>query len=253
MHGKKIVVDVIGIKKTYSAGIFGSRKTTALAGIDLAIYEGELFGVLGPNGAGKTTLMNIIMGLLRPDAGCVKINGEDTCTMFSHEVRNIMNMSSGNANYPWALSVREMLNFYGMLYGMIGKVLSRKVNGLIELLGLEKYADTRFDELSTGTKQRLSIAKSLLNDPEILLLDEPTTGMDPNISARTRMLIKELHESRGITILLTTHYMREAEELCERIAFIKDGKISALGTKDEIKRMTDAHDMEEAFIELAAN
>ena len=247
------IVQVKGIEKTYRAGFFGSRRNKALHGIDLDIYEGELFGVLGPNGAGKTTLLNVIMGLLTPDKGCVNIAGEDACGMFSHETRNIMNMSSGSPNYPWALSIKEMLVFYGMLYGMWGKKLDMKVAELIETFGLEKYADTRFDELSTGTKQRMSIAKAMLNDPKILLLDEPTTGMDPNISHRIRDVIKNLHRDRKITILLTTHYMPEAEQLCERIAFIKDGKIAALGTKEEIKKITESSSMEEAFIELAAD
>jgi ABC-type multidrug transport system ATPase subunit len=118
---------------------------------------------------------------------------------------------------------------------------------------LEKHANTRFDELSTGTKQRTSIAKSLLNDPKILLLDEPTSGMDPNISVKIRGLIKRLHGELKITVLLTTHMMREAEELCGRIAFIKDGKITALGTKEKIQKMTKSKNMEEAFIELAAD
>lgn len=253
MKKNDIVVEVQGIIKDYKSGFFKPHYTHALRGIDLAIYEGELFGVLGPNGAGKTTLLNIIMGLITPDKGCVMIVGNKNCGKFSQEIRKTMNMSSGNPNYPWALTVREALNFYGMLYGLWGKNLSMKVDHLIDLMELKKYADTRFDELSTGTKQRTSIAKSLLNDPKILLLDEPTSGMDPNISRKIRKVIKRLHSELKITILLTTHYMREAEELCSRIAFIKDGKIAALGTKEKIKRMTSSKNMEEAFIELATD
>lgn len=250
---KDIIVEVQGIVKAYKSGFFKPRYTKALRGIDLAIYEGELFGVLGPNGAGKTTLLNIIMGLITPDNGCVMISENKNCGMFSNEIRNIMNMSSGNPNYPWALTVKEALNFYGMLYGLWGKKLDMKVDSLIELMELKKHANTRFDELSTGTKQRTSLAKSLLNDPKILLLDEPTSGMDPNISVKIRKVIKRLHKEMKITILLTTHYMREAEELCGRIAFIKDGQISALGTKEQIKRKTSSKNMEEAFIELATD
>ena len=251
---KKIAaVEVQGIFKTYKSGFFRPRFTMALQGIDLVIHEGELFGVLGPNGAGKSTLLNTIMGLITPDKGCVLISGNNTCGMFHHEVRASMNMSSGTPNYPWALTVREALNFYGMLYGIWGKKLHIKVDSLIELMELEKHANTRFDELSTGTKQRTSIAKSLLNDPKILLLDEPTSGMDPNISVKIRGLIKRLHGELKITVLLTTHMMREAEELCGRIAFIKDGKITALGTKEKIQKMTKSKNMEEAFIELAAD
>ncbi len=253
MKKKDIIVEVQGIVKTYKSGFFKPRYTKALQGIDLAIHDGELFGVLGPNGAGKTTLLNIIMGLITPDRGCVMIAGNNTCDVFHRDTRNVMNMSSGNPNYPWALTVKEALNFYGMLYGLWGRKLSVKVNRLIELMQLEKYRDIRFDELSTGTKQRTSIAKSLLNDPKILLLDEPTSGMDPDISVKIRQVIKRLHKDLKITILLTTHYMREAEELCGRIAFIKNGNIAALGTKEKIQRMTSSKNMEEAFIELAAD
>jgi ABC-2 type transport system ATP-binding protein len=248
-----VVVEVQGLVKTYKSGFFKPRYTHALKGIDLAIHEGELFGVLGPNGAGKTTMLNIIMGLITPEAGCVSIVGNKSCGMFAHENRNMMNMSSGNPNYPWALTVKEALNFYGMLYGLWGQKLNVKVDSLIELMELQKHANVRFDELSTGTNQRTSIAKSLLNDPTILLLDEPTSGMDPNISVKIRELIKRLHKDLKITILLTTHMMREAEELCGRIAFIKDGQIAALGTKEKIQKMTKSKNMEEAFIELAAD
>ena len=253
MKKTNAVVEVQGLVKTYRSGFFKPRFTYALKGINLAIHEGELFGVLGPNGAGKTTMLNVIMGLITPEAGCVSIVGNKSCGMFARENRNMMNMSSGNPNYPWALTVKEALNFYGMLYGLWGKKLNMKVDGLIELMELQKYANVRFDELSTGTKQRTSIAKSLLNDPTILLLDEPTSGMDPNISVKIRALIKRLHKDRKITILLTTHMMREAEELCGRIAFIKDGQIAALGTKEKIQKMTKSKNMEEAFIELAAD
>ncbi len=250
---KQPIISVTGIVKTYRSGFINPRITNALRGIDLDIHEGELFGVLGPNGAGKSTLLNVIMGLITPDSGCVMISGNKTCGMFSHEIRNTMNMSSGNPNYPWALTVREALNFYGMLYGLWGKKLDHKVDYLIDLMELQKYANVRFDELSTGTKQRTSIAKSLLNEPKILLLDEPTSGMDPNISVKIRKVIKQLHKKMKITIMLTTHIMREAEELCGRIAFIKDGQIAALGTKEKIKKMTSSKNMEEAFIELAAD
>ncbi len=249
----QVIISASNIKKTYRRGFFKKYKTEAVKGITLDIIKGELFGILGPNGAGKTTFLNIIMGLLLPDEGSLKIAGCDVLNSDSCRIRRRMNMSSGNPNYPWCLSVREMLSFYGMLYGLWGKTLNKKIESLIEMLMLDKYKDTRYDELSTGNKQRLSIAKALINDPEILLLDEPTTGMDPNISIHIREMIKRIHKKRGITVLLTTHYMREAEELCSRIAFIKEGSIAALGTKEYIKEQTNTNDMEEAFIELVAD
>jgi len=140
-------------------------------------------------------------------------------------------MSSGNANFLWSLTVRENLHFYGMLYGLIGKRREEKVKRLIELFNLEEHLNVPFDQLSTGMKQRLSLAKSLLNDPVILFLDEPTVGLDPNISLRIREEIHEIQKKKGMTILLTTHNMREAEFLCDRIAFLKSGEILTVGRR----------------------
>jgi len=248
----EIAVKAQGICKTYRAGIFKKRETKALLGIDLEVRKGELFGILGPNGAGKTTFLNIIMGILARDCGSLCILEQDIEHGFPEMLKMRMNMSSGNANFPWSMTVRENIIFYGKLYGMQGKPLANKTDELMEFVSLEKYRDKRFDELSTGNKQKLALAKSLINDPELLLLDEPTTGMDPDISARIRAMVKDINKKRGITILLTTHYMKEAEELCGRIAFIKGGAISALGTKEELQTLVNAKDMEEAFIELAA-
>jgi len=241
-----------GIIKTYRSGIIKKRETKALLGIDLEVRKGELFGILGPNGAGKTTFLNIIMGILGRDSGTLSILGEQIERAFPERLKMRMNMSSGNANFPWSLTVRENIIFYGMLYGMGGTELSKKADELMEFVSLEQYKDRRFDELSTGNKQKLALAKSLINSPELLLLDEPTTGMDPDISAKIRTMIKDININRGITVLLTTHYMKEAEELCQRIAFIKGGAIRALGTKEELQTMVNAKDLEEAFIELAA-
>jgi len=148
-----------------------------------------------------------------------------------------VNISSGNANFLWSLTVKENLDFYGMLYGLVGKEREKKVDSLIELFNLKEYRSIPFDELSTGMKQRLSLAKSLINDPEILFLDEPTVGLDPDVSARIRDQILSIHRERGMTVLLTTHNMREAEYLCGRIAFLKAGEILTLGTAETLKRM----------------
>jgi ABC-2 type transport system ATP-binding protein len=129
-----------------------------------------------------------------------------------------------------------VLAFYGRLYGLHGRVLKRRVHGLIERFELTPHLKTEYNELSTGLKQRLALAKALLNDPEVLFLDEPTLGLDPDVSIRIRAQIAELRRERNTTIILTTHYMREAEELCDRIAFIKGGRILAEGSADELKR-----------------
>jgi ABC-2 type transport system ATP-binding protein len=225
-----------GLFKTFRSGWRGRRKKEALKGVNLQIEEGEIFGILGPNGAGKTTLLSILSTLLLPDRGKVQVFGIDGLRN-GHQIREKVNICSGNANFLWSLSVRENLHFYGMLYGLTGRQRDEKVESLIELFELKEYRDVSFDQLSTGMKQRLSLAKSLVNDPEVLFLDEPTVGLDPDVSVRIREMILSIHKNKGITVLLTTHNMREAEHLCGRIAFLKEGEILATGTADELKRM----------------
>jgi ABC-2 type transport system ATP-binding protein len=231
-----IAIKAEGIFKTFRSGWRGRRQKEALKGINLQIEEGEIFGILGPNGAGKTTLLSILSTLLLPDRGKVQILGIDSLRN-GHQIRERVNICSGNANFLWSLTVKENLHFYGMLYGLTRKRREEKVESLIDLFELNEYRDVPFDQLSTGMKQRLSLAKSLVNDPEILFLDEPTVGLDPDVSVRIRELILSIHRERGITVLLTTHNMREAEHLCGRIAFLKEGEILATGTAQALKRM----------------
>ena len=245
------VIEAKNLSKTYRSGVFQKRVTNALGGIDLSIEKGELFGIIGPNGAGKTTLLNILMGLIIADTGEAWIMGEKIKANYDIHLKRKMNMCSGNPNFPWSLSVRETIKFYAMLYGVSKADYRKREEELISVLEIEKNLNTRFDELSTGNKQRVSLAKSLINDPEILLLDEPTIGLDPDISVKIRKMIMKLHTEKKKTILLTTHYMKEAEEMCGRIAFIKEGRILALGTKNELLAGTNSEDMEEAFIALA--
>jgi ABC-2 type transport system ATP-binding protein len=224
-----------GIFKTFRSGWWKKREKEALKGIDLQIEEREIFGILGPNGAGKTTLLSILCTLLLPDRGNVYILGMDGL----HEERQIrkrVNIVSGNANFLWSLTVKENLHYYGMLYGLSGKEREKKVEALIDLFNLKEHLNIPFDELSTGMKQRLSLAKSLMNDPELLFLDEPTVGLDPDVSIRIREGILSIYKKRGMTILLTTHNMKEAEYLCGRIAFLKEGKILTTGTAEALKR-----------------
>lgn len=249
MKGNTIAIEVSKISKTFYRGFPIRKKTKALDRVSLEIKKGELFGILGPNGAGKTTLLNILSTLLLPDEGEVKILGKSI--FHSHNnVRTKLNMSSGNPNFPWSFTVEEILYFYGMLYGLKGNKLKNKVENCIQWFDLEDFKKKRFDELSTGTKQKLSLAKSLLNDPEIVFLDEPTVGLDPDIAYRIRNFIKSIHKEKEMTIILTTHYMHEAEMMCERIAFINKGRVIALGTIDELKEQVKAKDLEKVFLEL---
>ena len=224
------------IFKSYHSGWRGQDRKEVLKGIDLQVEAGEIFGILGPNGVGKTTLLSILSTLLLPDSGEVSISGMDAIRE-SHRVREKVNISSGNANFLWSLTVRENLDFYGMLYGLTGRRRKEKVASLIDLFEMGEHRDIPFDRLSTGLKQRLSLAKCLLNDPIVLFLDEPTVGLDPSISIVTREKILSIQKERGMTVLLTTHNMKEAEYLCNRIAFLKAGGILVTGTAEDLKRM----------------
>lgn len=231
----EFAVEVRGLKKTFVSGWFRKRKKEALRGVDLSVPKGALWGVLGPNGAGKTTLLSIISNLLTPQAGDVLVLGKDFRTS-GWEICSRINLSSGHANFLWSLTVRENLDYYAMLYGISRRTRRQRIDTLLDLLDLREFARSRFEELSTGTKQKLSLAKALINDPELLLLDEPTVGLDPDVAFRIRGLIADLHRDGSRTILLTTHNMREAETLCEQVTFIKDGIVRASGTPRELKR-----------------
>jgi ABC-2 type transport system ATP-binding protein len=230
-----LAIDARDVAKTFRAGVFRRRETVALAGVSLGVPRGAIFGLLGPNGAGKTTLLSIFSTLLLPDRGTVTVLGHDVVRE-AGALRRRLNMASGNASFVWALKPGEILDFYGRLYGLSGRRLRARVEELLETFELNAYRRLPYNELSTGLKQRLALAKALVNDPELLFLDEPTLGLDPDVSVRLREHIANLRRARGMTIVLTTHYMREAEQLCDEIAFIKAGRVLARGTADELKR-----------------
>lgn len=230
-----LAVRVKDLWKSFRSGWFWGDRNEVLRGIDLDIEEGRIFGILGPNGAGKTTFLSILSTLLLPDRGQIQVLGMDVVKRGSW-IRQRINISSGNANFLWSLTVRENLTFYAMLYGLGGTNRKKKVDEAIALFELANYQGVPFDKLSTGMKQRLALAKSMLNSPEILFLDEPTVGLDPQVSLKIRDQIREIQRERGITIVLTTHNMAEAEYLCDRIAFLKEGEILTVGTAHELKR-----------------
>jgi ABC-type multidrug transport system ATPase subunit len=246
----EIVLAARGLCKTYpdsqSNGVI-----KALDHLDLTVREGEILGILGPNGAGKTTFLNTLATLLLPDAGEIEIFGLKSTPRNFNFVRAWINMSSGYPNYAFSLTVEENLKFYGRLYGLRGTSLQRKVDEVTSLFDLQSYARRRFDELSSGTKQRLSLAKSLINDPKILFLDEPTIGLDPDVSLKTREIVLDILRKRKMTVLLTSHNMDEVESMCERVAFIQKGRIIKLAAVNELKRLHHTDDLEKIFIQLA--
>jgi ABC-2 type transport system ATP-binding protein len=230
-----LAIDAREVTKTFRSGWLRRRETAALRGASLTVERGAIFGLLGPNGAGKTTLLSILATLLVPDGGWARVLGLDVAREAA-ALRRRINMASGRPSFLWSLRVEEIIAFYGRLYGLSGERLRRRVGALIEQYELVEYRRAQYSELSTGLKQRVALAKALVNDPELLFLDEPTLGLDPDVSVRVRRHIAALRREQGMTIVLTTHYMREAEELCDEIGFIKTGRILARGTPDALKR-----------------
>jgi ABC-2 type transport system ATP-binding protein len=246
-----IIIDARHLSKTFVSATSNNRHIKALDDLSIQVKQGETLGLLGPNGAGKTTFLNVLSTLLIPDSGVVYMDGIAVTEKNFTSLRKIFNMSSGYPNFPFSLTMRENLYFYGRLYGLSNKALDHKVDELITLFEIETFSDRRFDELSSGNKQRLALAKALLNDPKIIFLDEPTVGLDPDVAIKLRSIITNVLRAKGVTVLLTTHNMLEAEEMCDRVAFIKSGKILQLASPQELKRSLKTDDLDDAFIQLA--
>jgi len=227
-------ISVSGLRRVYETK---PTPVTALAGVDLEVEPGEFFGLLGPNGAGKTTLIKILTTLLLPSEGTAKIFGFDVQNQ-TKQIRRIMNMVAGGEQSGYGiLTVREQLWMFSQFYGLPSKDGWRRVDELIEAVGLDEQREQRVSTLSTGQRQKMNFARGLLNDPWIFFLDEPTLGLDVAAARSVRELVLAWKAAvPGRTVLLTTHYMAEADELCERIAIVDHGRILALGTPDELKR-----------------
>ena len=223
-----------GLRRVYD---MKPEPVVALAGVDLEVAPGEFFGLLGPNGAGKTTLIKILTTLLLPSEGSASIFGFDVATE-TKRIRRIMNMVAGGEQSGYGiLTVREQLWMFSQFYGLAGKEGWARVDELIEAVGLGDQRLQRVSTLSTGQRQKMNMARGLLNDPWILFLDEPTLGLDVAAARGIRDLVLQWKAAvPGRTVLLTTHYMAEADELCERIAIVDHGRILAIGTPDELKR-----------------
>lgn len=235
-------IEITGLKKKYvnRRGTFRRTKVenVALAGIDLAIRPGELFGLLGPNGAGKTTTTKILTTLLLPDSGQARVLGLDVVKQTSAVRRRIGFVFGGDRGLYWRLSGLNNLRYFADLYRIPPDVSRRRIGELLERLGLAGREHDKVEVYSRGMKQRLHLARGLLNDPEVLFLDEPTIGLDPVGARELRVLVRELADA-GKTIFLTTHYMFEADSICDRIAVIKQGAIVAEGTPSSIKRVVE--------------
>jgi len=211
---------------------------TAVDGVDLQIQRGEIFGLLGPNGAGKSTTIRMLCTLLEPTSGTARINGFNVVSQANDVRRSLGTVLAGERSIYWKLSGRENLEYFAALYHIPQAVAKKRVDELIERMELKERANELVEKYSTGMRQRVAIAKALLARPPILLLDEPTLGLDPQAARNLRELIAQLKQE-GHTILLTTHYMEEADQLSDRIGIIDTGKVIALDTPEGLKRRID--------------
>ncbi|MCL2786805.1 MAG: ABC transporter ATP-binding protein [Methanomassiliicoccaceae archaeon] len=215
----------------------GIPDKVAVDNISFNVKKGEIFGLLGPNGAGKTTTIKVLATLLLPTSGKVEILSMDVVGGNEKAIRNRINLvSGGERGLYYRLTGRQNLKFFSNLYNIDKGKQNDLIKGLLETVKLTDAADLKVENYSRGMKQRMHIARALVNNPEILYLDEPTIGLDPEIARDVRSLIRELADA-GTTIILTTHYMYEAEELCDRIMIISDGRSAGYGTVSELKAL----------------
>jgi len=220
-------IEIKGLAKSYN-------DVSALSGVDIKIKTGEFFGLLGPNGAGKTTTINILTGLVFRDKGSTKVFGKDTVNDFRF-TRSKIGIAAQEFSVDWFFSIEKLLFFQAGYYGIKKKDAAPMINDLLNRLGLSKKKDARLRQLSGGMKRRFQLAKALVHDPEIIILDEPTAGVDVELRRDLWKYLKDLH-SEGKTILLTTHYIEEAELLCENVAIIDNGKILKEGSPKALTR-----------------
>lgn len=220
----------------------------AVDGLSLEIKEGNITGLLGPNGAGKTTTIQMILDLITPTSGTIKIFGLD---MKNHreEILSKVNFSSPYVALPTNLKVIENLKTFARLYGV--KDINKKIDELVDFFDIRDLLPKMTSKLSTGQLTRLNLTKSLLNDPKLLLLDEPTSSLDPDIADRTRKLLKRIQKERGVSILYTSHNMEEIVELCEEVIFINHGKVKDKGTPEDLVKKYGRKDLNEVFLTIA--
>ncbi|MCM0649299.1 ABC transporter ATP-binding protein [Clostridium swellfunianum] len=211
------------------------KEFKAVDGVSFDIYKGEIFGLLGPNGAGKTTTIKMITGLLRPTSGSVCVMEKDVDKSPMQALKNIGTVLAGDRSIYWKLTARENLEYFASLYGCNKKEAKKRADEIINRLGLVEKADELVEKFSTGMKQKVALGKALIPNAPVVLLDEPTLGLDPQSALNLREIIMDIKQE-GRTVLLTTHYMEEADFLCDRIAIIDGGKIIALDTPENLKK-----------------
>lgn len=240
------MITVENLSKTFY-GPKGS-KVYAVDNVSFECRPGEIFGLLGANGAGKTTLLRMLSTLISPTAGRASVAGFDIVGKPAEVRRNIGFLSTTTALYQ-RLTAKEVIRYFGQLHGLDKKTLRERTDEVIQLLGITEYANRLCDKLSTGQKQRVGLARTILHDPPVLFFDEPTAGLDV-LASQTVMEFIEQRREAGKTVVFSTHIMSEAERLCDRIAVIHNGKLAAIGTLDELRTMTGKDRLEAVFLDL---
>ncbi|OGQ53127.1 MAG: ABC transporter ATP-binding protein [Deltaproteobacteria bacterium RIFCSPLOWO2_02_FULL_53_8] len=226
--------------------LFGSVK--AVDNISFDVYEGEILGIIGPNGAGKTTTLQMLLDLTTPTFGEIRIFGM-TLASNRPEILAKVNFSSSYISLPHSLTVRENLKIFAKLYGVDSP--AARIRELASAFEIDNLMDVPVRRLSSGQITRVCLAKSLLNDPKILFLDEPTASLDPDIADKTRAMLKRIKAERGLSILYSSHNMQEMEEISDRVIFMDHGRIIAVGRPAEIKAQFDGASLEEVFLKVA--
>ena len=235
------IIEIKELKKNYG-------KTIAVDNLNFKIQKGQIIGLLGPNGCGKSTTIGMMLGLIKPTSGSVIINNKDIEDNRTSLLEK-MNFISPYIELPKKLTVEENLKVYARLYGV--KNLKEKIYSLMEKLNLIEFKSRKTGELSSGQKNRVSLAKALINDPEILLLDEPTASLDPDVGDYIRSFIENFVSNKGSTILLASHNMNEVERLCHEVMMMKNGKIIDRGTSSDLINKHGRKNLEEVFLKIA--
>jgi len=243
------MINVQQLTKSYAD--LHTGKFTALDGVSFQVEPGEIFGLLGPNGAGKTTLLRILSTMLRPTTGTALINGCDVVTQPSLVRRQIGFVSNNTAVYD-RMTAEEMVEYFGRLHGLSGDVLDERMDTLFGQLGMNDIRDVLGAKMSTGMKQKVSIARALVHEPPVLIFDEATVGLDVLVGRALLQTVCALRD-QGKCIIFSTHIMREVERLCDRIAIVNRGQILAEGTGESLMEEHDQPDMEELFFQLLSN
>jgi ABC-2 type transport system ATP-binding protein len=222
---------------------------TAVDGVSLRVAAGEFFGFLGPNGAGKTTTINAIAGLAKRSSGTIRVFGHDNQLQW-RQARRLVGLSPQEYNFDRYLSLRDVLIFAAGYYGLRGKAVAERADMLLERFGLTSHAHLEYTKISGGQKRRLSLARALIHEPRLLILDEPTAGVDVELRLELWEWLRSLNRD-GLTVFLTTHYLEEAEELCRRIAIIRDGRIMTEKPTEEL--VAEGSSLQDVFLEMMRN